>query len=82
MKDFCTLRRVIARNLEYNPEKTAVIEGQRQYTFREFADRTRSMGNALLNLGLEKRDRVAILSKTVSKMPNPISASPMQVWFW
>lgn len=63
MKDFCTLRTVVARNLEYNPEKIAVIEGQRQFTFQEFADRTRSMGNALLNLGLEKRDRVAILSK-------------------
>ena len=63
MKDFCTLRTVIARNLEYNPEKTAVIEGQRQYTFRQFADRTRSMGNALLGIGMEKRDRVAILSR-------------------
>jgi acyl-CoA synthetase (AMP-forming)/AMP-acid ligase II len=63
MKDFCTLRTVVARNLEYNPEKIALIEGQRQYSFREFADRTRSMGNALLGLGLEKRDRVAILSK-------------------
>ena len=63
MKDFCTLRTVIRRNLEYNPDKIAVIEDQRQFTFREFADRTRSMGNALLNLGLEKRDRVAILSK-------------------
>lgn len=63
MRDFCTLRTVVARNLEYNPEKTALIENQRQYTFREFADRTRSMGNALLDLGLSKRDRVAILSK-------------------
>ena len=63
MRDFCTLRTVIARNLEYNPEKTALIESRRQYTFREFAERTHSMGNALLELGLRKRDRVAILSK-------------------
>ncbi|MBF0551818.1 MAG: AMP-binding protein, partial [Deltaproteobacteria bacterium] len=63
MKTFCTLRRMIARNLEYNPDKIALIEGPRQYTFREFADRTRSIGNALRGLGLNKKDRVAILSK-------------------
>ncbi|MBF0523886.1 MAG: long-chain-fatty-acid--CoA ligase [Deltaproteobacteria bacterium] len=63
MKTFCTLRRMIARNLEYNPEKIAFIEGPRQYTFREVADRTRSIGNALLGFGLNKKDRVAILSK-------------------
>jgi acyl-CoA synthetase (AMP-forming)/AMP-acid ligase II len=63
MRDFCTLRTVVARNLEYNPGKTALIESERQYTFRQFADRTHSMGNALLELGLQKRDRVAILSK-------------------
>ncbi|MBF0507649.1 MAG: hypothetical protein HQK57_01830, partial [Deltaproteobacteria bacterium] len=51
MKTFCTLRRMIARNLEYHPEKIAFIEGPRQYTFREFADRTRSIGNALLGFG-------------------------------
>ena len=54
---------MIKRNLEYNPDKTAVIEGDRQYTFREFADRTYSMGNALSALGLKKGDRVAILSR-------------------
>ena len=63
MKDFSTLRTVVARNLEYNPEKTALIEGKRQYSFREFAERTYSMGNALLGLGLKKPDRVAILSR-------------------
>lgn len=61
MNNFCTLRALIRKNLELNPDKTALIEGERQYTFREFADRTRRMGNALLSLGLEKGDRVAIL---------------------
>ena len=63
MKDICTLRTMLDRNLEYNPEKIALIEGERQYTFREFADRTYRMGNALLDMGLNKGDRVAILSK-------------------
>lgn len=63
MDDICTLRTVVDRNLEYNPRKTALIEGDRQYSFLEFARRTRAMGNALLDLGLSKGDRVAILSK-------------------
>ncbi len=64
MKDFATLRTVIARNLEYNPDKTAIIaDGDRQYSFREFADRTYRMANALLELGIKKGERVAILSR-------------------
>lgn len=62
MNDICTLRTILERNLEYNPGKVALIEGDRQCTFREFSNRTRSMGNALLNLGLKKGDRVAIMS--------------------
>lgn len=63
MEDICTLRTVLYRNLEYNPAKIALIEGDRHYSFIEFTQRTRAMGNALLNLGLKKGDRVAILSK-------------------
>lgn len=61
MDDMCTLRTVLERNMEYHPDKIALIEGDRHYSFREFTDRTRAMGNALLNLGLEKGDRVAIM---------------------
>ena len=63
MKTFCTLRRMLARNLEFNPEKIALIEGERQYTFRDFSNRTNGIGNALLGLGLKKGERVAILSR-------------------
>ncbi len=62
MKTICTLKNMLERNLEYNPQNTAFIEGNRQYTFQEFWDRTNKMGNALLDLGLKKGDRVAILS--------------------
>ena len=63
MKTICTLRNMLTRNLEYNPDKLALMEGNKQYTFREFAERTNRMGNALLTLGLNKGDRVAILSQ-------------------
>jgi acyl-CoA synthetase (AMP-forming)/AMP-acid ligase II len=62
MKSMCTLRQLIRRNLELNPDKIALIEDDRRYTFAEFADRTRRFGNALLGLGMAKGDRAAILN--------------------
>jgi len=53
---------MVEHNLRLAPEKTALIENNRHYSFKEFAERTRGMGNALLDLGLQKGDRVAILN--------------------
>ncbi len=63
MKTFCTLRNMLQRNLEFNPEKVALIEGSRSYTFAEMVERCNRMANALLSFGLKKGERVAILSK-------------------
>ncbi|MEA1923000.1 MAG: long-chain-fatty-acid--CoA ligase [Pseudomonadota bacterium] len=63
METFCTLRNMLQRNLEFNPEKVALIEGSRSYTFAEMVERCNRMANALLNFGLKKGERVAILSK-------------------
>ena len=61
MKTICTLRNMIRRNVELNADKIALIEGDRRYTFAQLARRTDGLGNALLKLGLDKGDRVAIL---------------------
>jgi len=61
MKTICTLQNMLRRNLELNPRKTALIEGDRELTFAEFGTRTRAIGSALLSFGLQKGDRVAIL---------------------
>jgi len=61
MKTICTLQNMLRRNLELNPRKTALIEGDRELTFAQFGNRTRAIGSALLSFGLEKGDRVAIL---------------------
>ncbi|MEA2109916.1 MAG: long-chain-fatty-acid--CoA ligase [Pseudomonadota bacterium] len=63
MKSFCTLRNMLRRNLEFNPEKVALIEGERSYTFAQMVERCNRMANALLDFGLKKGERVAILSK-------------------
>ena len=37
MKTICTLRNMIRRNVELNPDKIALIQGDRRYTFRQLA---------------------------------------------
>ncbi len=56
-----TLRTMLGQSLAHHPDNIALIEGERRYSFKEFARRTYCMGNALLSLGLEKGERVAIL---------------------
>ena len=63
MQEIETVRTMLVRNLQSGGDRPAIIEGGRRLTFRELADRTRRMGNALLNLGLGKGDRVAIMSR-------------------
>ncbi|HEV2472456.1 MAG TPA: AMP-binding protein [Ktedonobacteraceae bacterium] len=43
------------------PDKTAVIHGDRQYTYREFAERVNHLASSLRAFGLQKHDRVAFL---------------------
>ena len=43
------------------PEKTAVVHGQRRYSYAELAERSWRLANALRSAGLEKGDRVATL---------------------
>ncbi len=63
MGNFCTLNNMLRRNLEFNPDKIALIEGERSISFAEMVDRCQRMANALLDFGLKKGERVAILSK-------------------
>ena len=43
------------------PEKTAVVDGERRYSYRELAERSWRLANALRSAGLRKGDRVATL---------------------
>jgi len=63
MKKICTLRNMLARSREYNHDSTALIDGERSCSFRELIAKSRRLGNALLELGLQKGDRVAFLSR-------------------
>ena len=50
----------LPRAARYWANKTALLYGDRRITFRELDQRSNQLANALLGLGLEKGDRVAI----------------------
>ncbi len=43
-------------------EKTAVVDGERRFTYREFQERAHRLAHGLLGCGLSRGDRVCILS--------------------
>jgi fatty-acyl-CoA synthase len=50
------------------PEKIAVVDGERRYSYAQLADRTWRLANALRTAGLRKGDRVATLLFNSSPM--------------
>lgn len=76
MKTICTLKTMLARGLEQSRDRLAIIEGGKEYTFREFADRTLRIGNGLLDLGLVKGERVAVLSRNSAESAELFFAIP------
>ncbi len=51
----------LQRNALVFPDKVAVVHGDRQYTYREFAERVNRLASQLRNNGMQKHDRVAFL---------------------
>src|SRR5713226_9331189 len=51
----------LQRSASVFPDKTAVIHGDRQYTYREFAERVNRLASGLRASGLDKHDRGAFL---------------------
>ncbi len=50
------------RAVRIYPDKVAIVDGDRRFTYREFDERVNRLANALLGLGLSKGDRVCMLS--------------------
>ncbi len=51
----------LARSAAVTPDRTAVVDGDRRFTYREFADRSSRLAGALTALGVQPGDRVAAL---------------------
>jgi fatty-acyl-CoA synthase len=52
----------LTRAVRLYPEKIAVVDGDQRFSYRDLAERVDRLSNALLELGLERGDRVCILS--------------------
>jgi fatty-acyl-CoA synthase len=52
---------MLLRNVHENPDKLAVVSGDRRYTYREFNERVNRLANGLLQKGVQKGDKVACL---------------------
>jgi fatty-acyl-CoA synthase len=50
------------------PDKVAIVTGERQYTYREFAERVSRLASHLRSSGLQKHDRVAFLCPNTSPL--------------
>ncbi|WP_066066674.1 long-chain-fatty-acid--CoA ligase [Neobacillus soli] len=49
------------RALKYYPQKTAVIDGEKEFTYQEFGERTDRLSAALHKAGIGKGDHVAVM---------------------
>jgi fatty-acyl-CoA synthase len=54
--------RCLLRARDLYPHKTGVVDGEERYTYGEFADRCHRMAAGLIAAGVQKGDRVALLS--------------------
>ncbi|NRA97988.1 MAG: AMP-binding protein, partial [Planctomycetes bacterium] len=52
----------LRRAVEIYPSKTAIVDGDLRFTYAEFKERVNRLSNALLDLGVQRGDRVCILS--------------------
>jgi len=59
-----TPKTLLQRAVQSFPERTAILDGSRRFTYREFDERTNRLANGLASIGVKKGDRVAFL------MPN------------
>src|SRR5689334_22111182 len=52
----------LRRAVRLYPERDAVVSGDLRFTYRQFDERVNRLANALRALGVQKGDRVALLS--------------------
>jgi fatty-acyl-CoA synthase len=58
----------LVRSAYVFPDKTAVVHGERRYTYRQLAERVNRLAGALRAAGLQKHDRVAFICPNIPPM--------------
>ncbi len=59
------------------PEKTAIVHGERRYTYREFEERVNRLASRLRDSDLQKGDRIAFLCPNTPSMLEGTFAVPL-----
>lgn len=54
---------LIAKGAKYYSDRTAIVFGEKRFTFREVNERANRLANGLLSLGIKKGDRIASLNR-------------------
>jgi fatty-acyl-CoA synthase len=67
----------LPRAAEAYPDKVAVVDGDRRYSYREFYDRCRRFADALRRRGIGRGDTVAVLAPNVPALLEAHYAVPM-----
>src|ERR1700687_4800854 len=62
MSQLLNFGEIVAMNAYVSPDKVGARDLTRSLTFRGWNDRSCKLANALLGLGLEKGDRIAVLA--------------------
>ena len=60
VEDATTLDRLLEKNLRENPDRIAVIDSRRRLTYKELNEEVEKMATALINMGVEKGDKLGI----------------------
>ena len=58
------------------PDKTAVVDGARRYTYGTLAERVNRLANALRHMGVGQGDKVAVLSPNSHRLLEAFFAVP------
>jgi fatty-acyl-CoA synthase len=67
----------LARAVRIHPQHTAVIDGDRRYSYAELGRRCRQLASALRALGVNRGETVAIMAPNVSELLEAHFAIPM-----
>lgn len=59
---------ITTRAADLYPERTAIIDGERELSYRELDQQANRLGHALLGLGLQAQDVVGVLARNCSEL--------------
>ncbi|HEX9057163.1 MAG TPA: long-chain-fatty-acid--CoA ligase [Ktedonobacterales bacterium] len=65
------------RSVSVFPERPAIIDGDRTYTYAEFGERVRRLASALQRAGIQRDDRVAYLAPNAAPLEEAHFGVPM-----